>query len=198
MNQKAMFKITYGLYLASVKTEDTQNACIINTVAQIANNPTRVAISINKDNYTNDLVMMTKKLLVSALSTKTPLDIFKHFGFQSGRTVDKFNGIDYETVDGMPYLPTYCLSYLVCQVVDTIDLGSHSLFIAEIVDGEVLNDEDPITYAYYQSHVKPKSSTPVKHGYRCTVCNYIYEGDVLPDDFICPLCKHGAEDFEKL
>ncbi|MFI3238500.1 MAG: flavin reductase [Lachnospiraceae bacterium] len=198
MDQKAMFKITYGLYLATVKVGDKVNGCIINTVAQVANSPTRVAISISKSNYTNEMVLEAGKLIVTALSTKANFETFKHFGFQSGRDVNKFEGMELPTVDGIPYLNYNSCAYLVCDVISSTDLGSHTLFIAEVVDGEVLSDEEPITYGYYQEHVKPKPQKPVSKGYRCTVCNYVYEGETLPEDFICPLCKHGAQDFEKI
>ncbi len=195
MDQKAMFKITYGLYLASVTLGEKMNGCIINTVAQVAETPNRLAISISKRNYTDELVKKAGKLVVSPLSTKATMDTFKHFGFQSGRDVDKFSNIDYKTVDGIPYIDTCTLGYLVCQVLDTLDLGTHTLFIVEVADGAVLSDDEPITYNYYQANVKPKPTTSAKKGYRCTICNYIYEGDTLPSDYVCPLCKHGAADF---
>ncbi len=199
MNTKAMYKLTYGLYLATVKVGEKANGCIINTVVQVANSPTRVSVSINNANYTCDMLKQSGKLVVSALSTQATMQTFTHFGFQSGRNVDKFAGLTFPEVDGIPYLPYACCGYLVCKVLNSTDLGSHTLFICEVVEGDVISDETPLSYAYYQEHIKPQPAPrPEKTGYRCTICNYVHEGDTLPADFICPICKHGAEDFVKI
>lgn len=199
MNPKAMYKLSYGLYLATTKLGDKVNGCIINTAVQVANSPTRVMISVNQANYTNDLLLEADTVVISAISTENTMATFQRFGFQSGRNVDKFDGLDLPTVDGIPYLRDGSCGYLVCKVLSRTDLGSHTLYITEVVDGDVLSDAPAMTYDYYQSNVKPKPQAAAQTtGYRCTVCNYVYEGADLPADFVCPLCKHGAEDFVKI
>lgn len=202
MNNSAFFKLTYGLFLITAKEGNKQNGCIINTVTQITENPKQISIAINKSSYTHDMIMNTKEAVITVLSTETPFDTFRHFGFQSGRDVEKFKDISYAQTDsGIPYLTDTSCAYFMCRVTQTIDMGSHTLFLAEVTEAEVLSEtRTPLSYAYYHEHVKPKPENEEKKvaGYRCTVCGYIYEGEELPPDFICPWCKHGVDAFEKL
>jgi len=196
MNKKALYNITYGLYLLSVCHEGRDNACIINTAVQVANDPVRIAISVIRQNHTCDLLLQTGEFNLSALSTDAPFSLFKHFGMQSGREVDKFQSFTDVTRsgNGLYYLTQYANAYLSAKVVERMDLGSHMLFIAEVTDGEVLAQTPCCTYGYYQSDIKPKPAPIQKKGWVCSVCGYVHEGD-LPDDFLCPLCSHGKEDF---
>ena len=195
MNTKALYNITYGLYLLSAQADGKDNACIINTAAQVANDPTRIAISVIQKNLTHDMILSTGKFNLSALTTETPFAIFQKFGMSSGRNGDKF--ADFTDVvrseNGLYHLTRYANAWLSAKVVDHMDLGSHTLFIAELTDAEVLSAAPSCTYGYYQSDIKPK---PAKKGWVCSVCGYVYEGDEVPDDFICPLCKHGKEAFQ--
>jgi len=205
MENEALFKLGYGLYVLTARDEGRDNGCIINTALQITSSPPFVGvISVSKQNFTHDMIMRSKKFNISTLTTETPFDVFKHFGFQSGATVDKFADCKdiARSENGLVYLPKYANAYLSFEVSDTIDFGSHTMFRADITGGEVLGKGESVTYTYYQQHIKPKppaaDKAPTQKGYRCLICGYIYEGDVLPDDFICPLCKHGVADFEKI
>lgn len=202
MNQSALFKLSYGLFVAASKADAKMNGCIINTVTQITSNPLQVAMTVNKQNLTCDLIKKSGIVSVSILSEKAPFSLFQHFGFQSGRDTDKFVGVPFGmTKQELPYLKENATAYLDCKVVNSIDVGTHIMFIAEVVDAEVLSDDNPMTYAYYHANVKPKPAADAnapKKGWRCKICGYVYEGDELPADFVCPLCKHGAEDFEKI
>ena len=201
MDNSALFKIGYGLYVLTARDGDKDNGCITNTVIQVTSAPVLSGvIAVNKQNFTHDMIKKTGKFNISTLTTEAPFDVFKHFGFQSGASVDKF--ADYKDVkrseNGIYYLSKYANAYLSFDVTDAIDFGSHTMFRANITDGEVLGGAESVTYAYYQQHIKPKPQEAQKAGYRCKICSYIHEGDNLPDDFVCPLCKHGASDFEKL
>jgi len=201
MDNTALFKLGYGLYVLTARNGGKDNGCIVNTVMQVTSvQPLIGVIGVNKQNYTHDMIMESRKFNISILTTETPFEIFKHFGFQSGATVDKF--ADYtdagRSENGLLYLTKHANAMLSFDVTDTIDFGSHTLFKAEINDGEVLGKAESVTYAYYQAHIKPKPQEAKKTGYRCNICGYIYEGEALPEDFICPLCKHGASDFVKL
>lgn len=200
MDLKALYKITYGLYLLSARSYGQDNACIINTVMQVADNPIRVAISINKGNKTHDMIMESGRFNLSALTTKTPFSLFQRFGMQSGRDVNKFIGFeDVERADnGIYRLSAYSNAYLSCKLLRTVDLGSHTIFITELEAAQVLSQEEACTYGYYQSDIKPKPQPAQKKGWVCSVCGHVYEGEQLPDDYICPLCRHGKEDFRPL
>ncbi len=201
MDTTALFKVGYGLYVLTAKAESKNNGCIINTVLQVTSAPPFVGvITVNKQNYTHDLIMNAREFNLSILTTETPFAVFKHFGFQSGREVDKFNGYDSiaRSENGIIYLTNCANAYLSFKVLDTIDFGSHTMFKAEIVDGKVLSNAESVTYSYYQQHIKPKPQEVQKNGYRCKICSYVYEGEPLPPDFVCPICKHGAADFEKI
>ena len=196
MDQKAFYKLTYGLFLLTAREEGRDNGCIINTAIQAANDPPRLAFSVQKGNLTHDMIARTGAFAISSISTSATFDLFRRFGMQSGREVDKFEGFpDVERgANDLLYLTRGANMTMNGRVVDQMDLGSHTLFIGEVGDAVVLSDEPSCTYAYYQSDIKPKKQE--KKGWVCTVCGYVYEGDPLPADFICPWCKHGAEDFE--
>lgn len=202
MNQKAFFQLSYGLYVAAAKADAKMNGCIINTVTQITDDPKQVAVAINKQNLTCELVQKSGMLSISVLSEPAPFSLFQHFGFQSGRETDKFVDVPFQlTGQELPYLTEHTTAYLDCKVVHSMDLGTHMLFIALVTDADVISNERPMTYSYYHEFVKPKpadDSASKKKGWRCTVCGYIYEGEELPPDFICPWCKHGIADFEKI
>ena len=197
MNPKALFNITYGLYWLSVRSYGQDNACIINTAVQVASDPLTISISVNKANKTHDMIMDSGRFNVSALTVDTPFELFQRFGMQSGRDVNKFIGFeDVKRVDnGLYVLTRYANSYLSCRLLRTVDLGSHTLFIAALEDAQVISDRPCCTYGYYQSDIKPKPQQSPKKGWVCSVCGHVYEGEQLPDDYICPLCKHGKEDF---
>ncbi len=201
LNATAMFKLSYGLFVISANDNGKDNGCIINTVTQVTDTPKRVTVAINKANLTCEMIESTKKFTVSVLSTDVPFDIFKQFGFVSGKEKDKF--ADFNDVkraeNGTLYLTKYTNSYISCTVTDTIDCGTHLLFIADVTEADVLSDAPSVTYAYYFEYIKPKPEAPKKKkGYVCKICGYVYEGEELPPDFVCPLCKHGAEDFDPI
>ena len=202
MNKKAMYNLTYGLFVLTARSESRDSGCIINTAGQVTSTPNRISIAVNKDNFTHDLVKASGKFNISILSEEADFDLFRHFGFQSGRTVDKFDGFTdcRRSENGLYYVTRGTNGYISATVEQTVDLGSHTLFIASVDDMEVLSPAPSATYAYYQSSIKPKPEKPAqgKTTWRCTVCGYVYEGETLPPDFICPLCKHPASDFEKV
>lgn len=199
-NQNTMFKLTYGLFVLSAKDGDKDNGCIVNTVQQVTDSPNRIAVTVNKSNYTHDMIQKTGRFNVSILSEDASFDLFQHFGFQSGRDVDKLKDWkDYERAENqIIYVTKGCNGYLCAKVIDTMDLGTHTFFLAEVEDGDILNNLESVTYSYYHKKIKPQPKETKKTGWRCKICGYVYEGEELPPDFICPLCKHGASDFEKI
>lgn len=200
MNPKALFKIPYGLFLLTARENNKDNGCIINTVMQVSENPTHICISVNKNNLTHDMILHTRMFNVSALSTSTSFDFFKHFGMQSGRTTDKFANYPdaARSENGLLYLTKNTNMYLSAKVTMYLDLGSHTLFVGELINAELLSEEESCTYNYYQSNIKPKPvANTSKTTWTCSVCGYVYEGEELPEDYICPLCKHGKADFVK-
>ncbi len=205
MDKKALFNLGYGLYVLSARCDGTDNGCIVNTVMQVTDTPAQVVIGVNKANHTHRMMMETMECTVSVLSEAAPFDLVRHFGFQSGRDVQKFDGTfaAKRGKNSLLHLTDYVNAHLNCKVISTVDMGTHTLFVAEVTDAEVLSTEPSMTYAYYHANVKPKPAAPApaaekKTVWRCTICGYIYEGDPLPEDYICPLCKHGASDFEKI
>ena len=200
MNNKAMYKLTYGLFVLTAKDGDKDNGCIINTAMQVTTNPNRIIITVNKENLTHDMVKKTGIFNISILPEGTGFDVFQNFCYQSGRDVDKMEEVTIaRSENGLVYLPDTANAYISAKVVTTMDLGTHTMFVADVTDMEVLKEEPSVTYDFYQSNIKPKpEKTEKKKGYICKICGYIYEGDPLPEDFICPICKHGAADFEKL
>ena len=201
MNDKALFKLSYGLFILTARQGEKDNGCIINTAIQAADG--KVTIAVNKQNLTHDMIKATGKFTVSVLSEKASFELFKHFGFQSGRGVDKFEGFTAckRGENGLLYITEGTNAYISGQVIETVDLGSHTLFVATITDMDVLDAAPSATYAYYHASIKPQPAAQPpqqKTAWRCTICGYVYEGDELPEDFICPLCKHPASDFEKI
>ena len=197
----AMFKLSYGLFVLTAKDGEKDNGCIINTVMQVTDVKKRIAIAVNKANYTHDMIKKTGVFNVSVLTTEAPFKLFKQFGFQSGRDTDKFAEGDAEvrTANGLRYVPEYANAVISGKVVEEHEYDTHTLFVAEVTEAAVLSNVPSVTYQYYFDHIKPQPQpTTEKTGYVCKICGYIYEGDTLPEDFICPLCKHGAADFEKL
>ncbi|HIS99333.1 MAG TPA: flavin reductase [Candidatus Faecaligallichristensenella faecipullorum] len=198
----ALFKLSYGLFVLTAKDGGKDNGCIINTVTQLTDTPKRITIAVNKANYTHDMIQKTGVFNVSVLSEDVPFKIFQQFGFQSGRDADKFAGMATQTrsANGLRYLDEYTNAFISAKVISAEDYGTHTLFVADITEAKVLSAEPSVTYAYYFEHIKPKPqpTTEAKKGWVCKICGYVYEGEDLPADFICPLCKHGAEDFEPL
>ena len=198
-DMNSLFNIGYGLYVITTNDGSKDNGLIVNTVSQVTNTPNRLAVTINKQNYSYHVIKQTGKMNVNCLSVEAPFKVFETFGFQSGRNVDKFVGINVKRSDnGLVYLDKYINSFISLKVDSYVDLDTHGMFICSITEARVLSDKETITYTYYQKNVKPKPATTVKKGFVCKICGYIYEGDALPDDFICPLCKHGASDFEPI
>lgn len=207
MNTKAMYKLSYGLFVCTAVRGEKKNGCIINTAIQVASEPNTISIAVNKANYTHDMIVETGICNVSVISQEAKFDLFKHFGFQSGRDVDKF--ADYPASsykmaeNGVPYITEGTNAFFSLKVKQTVDLGSHTLFICEPTAMEVLSDVTSVTYEYYQNNIKPKpeavGTTPKGETiWRCRICGYEWVGEELPDDFICPICKHPKADFEKI
>ena len=195
----ALFRIGYGLYVVTSNDGKKDNGLIVNTVIQLTDTPNRVAVNINKANYSHHVIKQTGMLNVNCLSTEAPFSVFEQFGFQTGRSVDKFAGQTVHRSDnGLVFLDKYINAFMSLKVEDYVDLGTHGMFICSVTEARVMSNQDTMTYTYYQNNVKPKPETEGKKGFVCKVCGYIYEGDELPADFICPLCKHGAADFEPI
>ncbi|MBR5473034.1 MAG: flavin reductase [Clostridia bacterium] len=195
----ALFNIGYGLYVVTCNDGKKDNGLIVNAVTQITNTPNKIAVTINKENYSHHIIKQTGKMNVNVLSVDAPFSIFEKFGFESGRNVDKFEDNALLRDDsGLAFLPRYINSFISLKVEQYVDLDTHGMFICEISEARVLSDKETMTYAYYYDHVKPKPQTDGKKGFVCKICGYVYEGDTLPDDIVCPLCKHGAADFEEI
>ena len=195
----ALFNIGYGLYVVTTNDGTRDNGLIVNTVSQVTNTPNRIAVTINKQNYSFHTIQKTGVLNVNCLDVSAPFSLFQRFGFQSGRTVDKFAGMEVLRSDnGLAFLPRYINSFMSLKVESYVDMDTHGMFICTVTEARAMSDAETMTYTYYQKNVKPKPETEGKHGFVCKVCGWIYEGDELPDDIICPLCKHGAADFEPI
>ena len=201
VENNAFFSFSYGLFVLTARDGEKDNGCIINTAAQLTDTPKRISIAVNKANLTHDMIVKTGVFNVSMLSTDAPFGLFQHYGFQSGRDVDKFAGVKgmARATNGVYYLPYSTNAFVSGKVTQMIDLGTHTLFLADVTEARVLSDVPSMTYAFYFANVKPKPAALKKQtGWVCKICGYVYEGEQLPADFICPLCKHGAADFEKL
>lgn len=206
MDTKSVYKISYGLYVLTASQGDKDNGCIINTLSQLTSSPMQISVTVNKANLTHDMIKATGVFNVSVIDNSADFSLFRHFGFQSGRNAQKFGTPDSYKFspcyadNGVIYVKSGANAFLSGKVVNDIDLGTHTMFIAEMTGGEVLSDKPSMTYEYYQQNVKPKPAQTAekKSGWVCKVCGYIYEGEELPEDFVCPVCKHGREDFEKL
>lgn len=200
MNNSAMYKLSYGLFILTAKESEKDNGCVINTAMQVTDKPKQIMITVNKQNHTHDMIVNTGEFNISVLTESSEFNMYKNWGFQSGRDTDKTIGINFKRAEnGIIYLTDHTNAYISGRVVSSVDLGTHTLFIAEVKEAEVLGEEESVTYSYYQKNIKPApKKEESKKGFICSICGYIYEGDILPDDFICPLCKHGAEAFTKL
>ena len=195
----ALFNLGYGLYVVTSNDGKKDNGLIVNTVMQVTNTPTRIAVAINKQNYSHDTIKNTGIMNVNCLSTDAPFSVFENFGFKSGKDTDKFAGKEIlRSENGLAYLDAYINSYLSLKVEEYVDLGTHGMFICSVTEAVNVKKSESMTYAYYHANVKPKPQPEKKKGYVCKICGYVYEGDPLPEDFVCPWCKHGAEDFEPL
>ncbi len=199
MARSATDYISYGLYVVTAD-EYKDNGCITNTACQVTTTPNRITLAVNKANLTHDMIAHTGKFNVSMLSEEAPFAYFTRFGFQSGRSADKFDGFGEvaRSENGLYYITKGTNAFVSAQVCRSIDLGTHTLFIADVTESAVLSDVPSMTYAYYHANVKPKAARPKKTVWRCRICGYEYEGEELPADFVCPICKHGAADFEKI
>lgn len=207
MDSKAMYSLSYGLFVLSTKIGEKNNGCIVNTAVQVTTAPNRISVTVNKGNLTHDMLAYAKIFNLSVISEEASFELFRHFGFQSGRETDKFR--DYPHVktaeNGVAYV-TQGVNAVICgEVIQAIDLGTHTMFIADVTDAFCLSGAASATYAYYQKNIKPKPQAAAetqepekKKGYVCSVCGYVYEGETLPEDYVCPICKHGAEAFEPL
>lgn len=198
INNDAFFKLSYGLFVLSAKQDDKDNGCIINTVMQVTDVPKKIVFTVNKQNLTHDMIAKTKVATISILDTSAPFSVFQDFGFKSGRDADKFAVINYATraKNDVLYLNKYANSVICVKVTDMRDLGTHTEFLAEITEALVLSENPSMTYQYYFDNVKPNPKK--SKGFVCKICGYVYEGDTLPSDYICPLCKHPASDFEPI
>lgn len=199
IDPKALFKLGYGLYVVTTNDGTKDNGLIVNTVMQVTSNPDCIAVAINKSNYSHDVARNSGKMTVNCLTEEAPFRVFEVFGFQSGRNVDKFaDCAPQRGENGLVILPKYINAAIELSVKQYSDLGSHGLFICDITASRVISNAASMTYAYYHANVKPKPQKAEKTGYVCKICGYVYEGEPLPEDFICPICKHGAADFEKI
>ncbi len=198
-DMSALFNIGYGLYVVTCNDGKKDNGLIVNTVSQLTSSPNRIAVTINKQNYSHHVIKQTGKMNLNCLSTDAPFKVFEAFGFRSGRSVDKFEGCTpLRSDNGLVFLPRHINSFMSLKVEDYVDFGTHGMFVCSITEARVLSDKETMTYTYYQQNVKPRPETEGKKGYVCKVCGYVYEGDPLPEDFVCPLCKHGPVDFEPI
>lgn len=198
---QALFDLSYGLYILTAREDGRDNGCIVNTACQITDTPQRITVTVNKATLTHEMILRTGLFNVSVLSTTAPMEIFRHFGFQSGKTVDKFENLTVSrSKNGLTYIPWNTNAFISAKVIQVVDVGTHSIFVAEVEEAKVLSNEPSCTYDYYFKNIKPapKPTGEKKTGWVCKICGYVYEGDPLPPDFICPICKHGAADFERL
>ena len=199
MDTTALFKIGYGLYVVTTHDGNKDNGLILNSIMQVTDTPNRVAVTVNKANYSHDVIKSSGRMNVNCLTEEAPFAVFEAFGFKSGRDTDKFAGCTpNRTASGLVILPKYINAYLELAVEQYVDLGTHGMFICSITEADVISQAASMTYAYYHANVKPKPQKDEKKGYVCKICGYVYEGDPLPEDFICPWCKHPASDFEPL
>ena len=200
MNTNALFKIGYGLYVLTAREGEKDNGCIVNSVMQVTSEPLQIAVCVNKTNYTCEMIQHTRKFNVSVLSEEADFEMFKNFGYQCGRNVDKFaNFVDVKrSPNEVLYITKNTNAFMSAFVQQEIDLGTHIMFIAQLVAAEILSEKPTVTYDFYQKNIKQKPEATTSKGWRCKICGYIYEGENLPSDFICPICKHGAMDFEKI
>lgn len=200
MDIEALKKLTYGLSILTAKENEKDNGCIVNTVIQVTTSPNRIIVVVNKNNYTCEMISRTGIFNVSVLSKNSKFETYKHWGFQSGASIDKCENITYKRANnGVIYITNECNAYICAKVVSATDLGTHMMYLADVTDAEIVCNDESVSYEYYQKSIKenPKIENS-KKGFICTICGYIYEGDYLPEDYICPICKHPASDFKSL
>lgn len=200
MDTNALFKIGYGLYVLSTRNGEKDNACIVNSIMQVTSDPIQIAVCVNKNNYTCEMIQKSKKFNISVLTEDADFDVFKRFGYQCGRNLNKFEGF-YDikrSPNEVIYITKNTNAFMSAYVQQEIDLGTHIMFIAQLVAAEILSDKPTVTYDFYQKNIKPSPQPTEKKGWRCKICGYVYENEILPPDYICPICKHGAIDFEKI
>ncbi len=199
MDKQVLFDISYGLYVLSVNDGKKDNGCIINTAMQITENPLCLVVGVNKMNYTESIMERTDDFNLAILSESAPFSMFKQFGFQSGKDINKYSEVSHKRdINGIAYPDKNVVSLISCKIKNRINCGTHTLFLADIKDLKSISKEKPVTYSYYHKNIKEKKNTEGKKGWRCKICGYIYEGEELPEDYICPICKHGASDFERI
>ncbi len=199
IDKTALFKIGYGLYVVTSNDGTKDNGAILNTVVQVTSTPNRIAVTINKSNYSHDVIKQSGIMNVNCLSVDTPFSVFENFGFKSGRDSDKFAGVGFSrSENGLAVLSDYINAFMSLSVEQYIDLGTHGMFICALTEARVVSDRETMTYDYYHKNVKPKPEAKKTKGYVCKICGYVYEGETLPEDFVCPLCKHPASDFEEM
>ena len=200
MDNTALFKLNYGLFVLTAKDGEKDNGCITNTVMQVSQDPVTFAISVNKENFTNSMIEKTGEFNISVISESAPFGLFEHFGFVSGKDTDKFADFkDFARAEnGIVYITKNTNAYFTCKVIETVDCYTHTIYVAEVTDGQNISDENSMSYDYYHKNVKPKPQKSEKTTWVCKICGYKYEGEELPADFVCPWCKHPASDFEKV
>lgn len=199
IDNTTLFKIEYGLYVITSKEGDKDNGMISNSACQVSINPDNIAITLHKNTYTHDIIKNTKKLNLCPIEESAPFSLFENFGFKSGRDCDKFDGYSFSrSSNGLAVLNEFINGFISLEVVDYFDMNSHGMFICKITEASTLSDKQTMTYSYYHKNVKPKKEEPKSKGFVCSLCGYVYEGDTLPPDFVCPLCNHGAQFFEEI
>ena len=199
MDRKVMQKITYGLFVLTAREGEKDNGCIVNTASQVTTTPNRIIVTVNKGNYTHDMIQRTGVFNLSVLDESAEFSVFQRFGFQSGRDTDKLEDfVCPRSENGIVYIPEMTNAYISAKVISAMDLGTHTMFLAEVTGGDVLSDRESVSYTYYHKNIKPSANVKKKKGWICQICGYVYEEEVLPEDFICPICKHPASDFVKL
>lgn len=199
IEKAAAFKLSYGLFVLTARDGEKDNGCIVNTVFQVTDNPFKISVTVNKNNYTHDMIKKTGVFNVSVLTESVPFSVFQHYGFKSGRDTEKINSSTMpRSENGVVYLSAFTNAFMSAKVVEETDCGTHTMFIAEVTEAQTLSDERSVTYQYYFDNIKPKPQPQKKKGFVCEICGYVYEGDELPEDFVCPICKHSADAFKPL
>lgn len=199
IDKTAAFKLSYGLFVLTARDGEKDNGCIVNTVFQVTDNPFKISVTVNKNNYTHDMIKKTGVFNASVLNESVPFSVFQHYGFKSGRDTEKINSSTMpRSENGVVYLSAFTNAFMSAKVVEEIDCGTHTMFIAEVTEAQTLSDEKSVTYQYYFDNIKPKPQSQKKKGFVCQICGYVYEGDELPEDFVCPICKHSADAFKPL
>lgn len=199
IEKTAAFKLSYGLFVLTARDGEKDNGCIVNTVFQVTDNPFKISVTVNKNNYTHDMIKKTGVFNISVLTESVPFSVFQHYGFKSGRDTEKINSSTMpRSENGVVYLSAFTNAFMSAKVVEETDCGTHTMFIAEVTEAQTLSDERSVTYQYYFDNIKPKPQPQKKKGFVCQICGYVYEGDELPEDFVCPICKHSADAFKPL